>query len=156
VAAATSTAGAWQEPERLRVLEWLTGPEEAVQPELLQELTASDDPAAQETTSRKLEATRRLFSAAYAHFSPDRQKLQPWSDFVNGFRNATGVTVDEMSPPTAQNDQTVVQVMITTSSREGPDLVQRRFRVTYTLVQVDGEWRLHSVDAREERPAAQP
>ncbi len=156
VAAATSTAEPWQEPERLRVLEWLTGPEEAVPPELLQELATGDDPAAQEATRRKLEATRRLFSEAYDHFSPNRQKLQPWPDFVDGFRNATGVTVDEMSPPTQKNEHTLVQVMITTSSREGPDLVQRHFQVTYTLVQVDGDWRLDSVDAREERPTEQP
>jgi hypothetical protein len=44
-----------------------------------------------------------------------------------------------------------VQVVIIAFSREGPDMVQRRFRVTYELVQSEEGWRLDDLDAKEER-----
>ena len=56
-----------------------------------------------------------------------------------------------MLPPSQEDEQMSVQVVITAFSREGPDLVQRRFRVTYELVRGEEGWRLDDVDAKEER-----
>jgi hypothetical protein len=151
VAAATSTAEPWQDFQRFLVWQWLTDSDEPISEDLLHDVAADDSEAALAAARRKLEATRALFSEAYNLLSPDRQKLQPWPDFINGFRNATGTEVEEMLPPTLEDDQASVEVVIIAFSREGPDLVQRRFRVTYELVRSEEGWRLDDLDAREER-----
>ncbi len=151
VAAATATAEPWQDPQRFLVWQWLTDSDEPISEELLHDVADDDSEAALAAARRKLEATRELFSAAYQLQSANRQKLQPWPDFVNGFRNATGVRVEEMLPPTLEDEQASVQVVIIAFSREGPDLVQRRFRVTYELVRGEEGWRLNDLDAKEER-----
>jgi len=155
VAAATATATAepWQEPQRYFVWQWLAGSDEPISEELLHEVAADDSAAALAAARRKLEATRGLFSDAYDLLSPDRQKLHPWPDFVNGFRNAIGTEVEEMLPPTLEDEQASVQAVIIAFSREGPDLVQRRFRVTYELVRGEEGWRLNHFDAKEEHPS---
>jgi hypothetical protein len=152
VAAATTTAEPWQDLQRFFVWQWLTGSDESISEDLLHDVT-DDSEAALAATRRKLEATRALFSEAFNLQSPDRQKLQPWPDFINGFRNATGAEVEEMLPPTLEDEQASVEVVIIAFSREGPDLVQRRFRVTYELVWSEDGWRLDDLDAREERPS---
>lgn len=150
-AAATTTAEPWQDLQRLFVWEWLANDEESISEELLQDVAEDDSEAARAATGRKLEATRALFSEAYSLLSPDRQKLQPWPDFVNGFRNAIGNEVEEMLPPTLEDEKASVEVVIIAFSREGPDLVERRFRVTYELVEVEEGWRLNDLDVKEER-----
>jgi hypothetical protein len=152
VAAATATAEPWQDFQRFLVWQWLTVSDEPISEELLHEVADDDSEAALAAARRKLEATRALFSEAYQLQSADWQKLQPWPDFVNGFRNATGAQVEEMLPPTQQDERMSVQVVITAFSREGPDMVQRRFRMTYELVWSEEGWRLDDVDAKEERP----
>jgi hypothetical protein len=151
VAAATATAEPWQDFQRFLVWQWLTGSDEPISEELLHEVADDDSEAALAAARRKLEATRTLFSEAYDLLSPDRQKLQPWPDFINGFRNATGAEVEEMLPPRQEGEQASVEVVIIAFSREGPDLVQRRFRVTYELVRSEEGWRLNDLDAKEER-----
>jgi hypothetical protein len=151
VAAATATAEPWQDFQRFLVWQWLTSSDEPISEELLHEIADDDSEAALAAARRKLEATRALFSQAFNLQSPDRQKLQPWPDFVNGFRNTTGAEVEEMLPPTQQDEHMSVQVVIIAFSREGPDMVQRRFRVTYELVQSEEGWRLDDLDAKEER-----
>jgi len=150
VAAATTTAEPWQDLQRFFVWQWLTDSDESISEELLHDV-ADDSEAALAATRRKLEATRALFSEAFNLQSPDRQKLQPWPDFINGFRSATGAEVEEMLPPTLEDGQASVEVVIIAFSREGPDLVQRRFRVTYELVWSEDGWRLDDLDAKEER-----
>jgi hypothetical protein len=151
VAAATATAEPWQDFQRFLVWQWLVSTDEPISEELLQEVADDDSAAALAAARRKLEATRNLFSEAYNLLSPDRQELQPWPDFINGFRNATGAQVEEMLPPSQEDEQASVEVVIIAFSREGPDLVQRRFRVTYELVLGEEGWRLNDVDAKEER-----
>jgi len=151
VAAATATTEPWQDFQRFLVWQWLTSSDEPISEELLHEVADNDSEAALAAARRKLEATRALFSRAFNLQSPDRQKLQPWPDFVNGFRNATGTEVEEMLPPTLEDEQASVEVVIIAFSREGPDLVQRRFRVTYELIRGEEGWRLDNVDAKEER-----
>lgn len=151
VAAATATAEPWQDSQRFLVWQWLTSSDEPITDELLHEIADDDSDAALAAAHRKLETTRALFSEAYNLLSADRQKLQPWPDFINGFRNATGTEVKEMLPPSREDEHTSVQVVIIAFSREGPDMVQRRFRVTYHLVRSEEGWRLNDVDAKEER-----
>jgi len=151
IAAATATAEPWQDFQRFLAWQWLTSSDEPITEELLHEIADDDSDAALAAARRKLEATRALFSEAYNLLSPDRQKLQPWPDFINGFRNATGTEVEEMLPPSEEDEQTSVQVVIIAFSREGPDMVQRRFRVTYELVRSEEGWRLDNVNAKEER-----
>ena len=153
VAAATATAEPWQDPQRLLVWQWLTSSDEPISEELLHAVAADDSTAALAAARQKLEATRALFSDAYGLLSPDRQKLHPWPDFVNGFRSAIGTEVEEMLPPTLEDEQASVQAVIIAFSREGPDLVQRRFRVTYELVRGEEGWRLNDFDAKEEHPS---
>jgi hypothetical protein len=153
VAAATATAEPWQDPQRSFVWQWLVGSDQSISEELLHEVAADDSAAALAAARRKLEATRALFSQAYSLLSPQRQDFHPWPDFINGFRTTTGAEVDEMLPPIVKDQQATVQVVITASSREGPDLVQRRFRVTYELVPGEEGWRLNDVDVKEERPS---
>jgi|GEM_PF-953476 len=153
VAAATATAEPWQDSQRFFVWRWLVGSDESISEELLHDVADDDSAAALAATRRKLEATRALFSEAYQLQSANWQNLQPWPDFVNGFRNATGAEVEEMLPPTLEDAQASVQVVIIAFSREGPDLVQRRFRMTYELVWSEEGWRLDDVDAKEERPS---
>jgi len=153
VAAATATAEPWQDPQRLLVWQWLTSSDEPISEELLHAVAADDSTAALAAARQKLEATHALFSDAYGLLSPDRQKLHPWPDFVNGFRNAIGTEVEEMLPPTLEDEQASVQAVIIAFSREGPDLVQRRFRVTYELVRGEEGWRLNDFDAKEEHPS---
>lgn len=153
VAAATATAEPWQDSQRFLVWRWLVGSDESISEELLHDVADDDSAAALAATRRKLEATRALFSEAYQLQSANWQNLQPWPDFVNGFRNATGAEVEEMLPPTLEDEQASVQVVVIAFSREGPDLVQRRFRMTYELVWSEEGWRLDNVDAKEERPS---
>jgi hypothetical protein len=153
VAAATATAEPWQDPQRDFVWQWLVGSDESISEELLHEVAADDSAAALAAARRKLEATRALFSEAYSLLSPQRQDFHPWPDFINGFRTTTGAEVEEMLPPIMEDQRATVQVVITASSREGPDLVQRRFRVTYELVPGEEGWRLNDVDVKEERPS---
>jgi len=150
VAAATSTAEPWQDLQRFYAWQWLTGDEESIPEEVLQEVAADNSETALAAARRKLEATRRLFSEAYDLQSLDRQKLQPWPDFVNGFRSSVGAQVLEMLTPSQEDEITFVQVVIIAFSREGPDLVQRQFRVTYELVQSQEGWRLDDLDVKEE------
>jgi hypothetical protein len=151
VAAATATAEPWQDSQRFFVWQWLVDSDESISEELLQEVAEDDSEAALATARRKLEATRALFSGAYNLLSPDWQELQPWPDFVNGFRSAIGAEVEEMLPPTLEDEQASVEVVIIAFSREGPDLVERRFRVTYELVRGEEGWRLNDLDVKEER-----
>jgi hypothetical protein len=153
VAAATTTAEPWQDFQRFLVWQWLTGSDEPISEELLHDVADDASATALAAARRKLQATRALFSEAYQLQSANRQKLQPWPDFVNGFRNATGAEVEEMLPPSLEDAQASVQVVILAFSREGPDLVQRRFRVTYELIRGEEGWRLDDVDAKEERPS---
>jgi hypothetical protein len=150
VAAATATAEPWQDFQRFLVWQWLTGSDEPISEELLHEVAEDDSAAALAAARRKLEASRKLFSEAYNLLSPNRQKLHPWPDFVNGFRNAIGTEVEEMLPPSLKDEQASVEVVISAFSREGPDLVQRRFRVTYELVRGEEGWRLNDLDVKEE------
>jgi hypothetical protein len=152
VAAATATAQPWQDPQRYLVWQWLASSDEPISEELLRAVAADDSAAALAAARRKLEATRTLFSAAYNLLSPERQNLHPWPDFVDGFRNAIGTEVEEMLPPSLGDEQASVQAAIIAFSREGPDLVQRRFRVTYELVRGEEGWRLNDFDAKEEHP----
>jgi hypothetical protein len=135
------------------VLHYLAGSDESISEELLHDVADDASATALAAARRKLQATRALFSEAYQLQSANRQKLQPWPDFVNGFRNATGAEVEEMLPPSLEDAQASVQVVIIAFSREGPDLVQRRFRVTYELIRGEEGWRLDDVDAKEERPS---
>lgn len=151
VHAATSTAAHWENADRMLVLGWLSGDDETVPDELLEALVEDAPVAEVVSIRRELEATRELFRRAFDLWSADMQERQPWPDFINGFRTATGVVLEEMSAPGQKEEKTVVQVVVIASSREGPDLVQRRFRVTYELVQAEEGWRLDSADAREER-----
>jgi hypothetical protein len=150
VAAATTTAEPWQDPQRFFAWQWLTGGEESISEEVLQQVAADSSEAELAAARRRLEATRRLFGEAYDLLSLDRQKLQPWPDFVNGFRSTIGTQVLEMLAPSQEDERTFVQVVIIAFSREGPDLAQRRFRVTYELVQSQEGWRLHDLDVKEE------
>ncbi len=151
VHAATSTAAHWDDLDRALVLGWLGGDDETVPDDLLETL-AEDAPASDVASIRReLEATRELFRRAFDLWSANMQELQPWPDFINGFRTATGVALEEMSAPTQEEDKTVVEVVVIASSREGPDLVERRFRVTYELVEEEEGWRLDRADAQEER-----
>ncbi|MCJ7510598.1 MAG: hypothetical protein MUP14_06905 [Dehalococcoidia bacterium] len=153
VAAATGTAEPWQEPQRLLVWQWLTSSDESIPEELLHAVADDDSDASLSAAGRKLEATRALFSDAYGLLSPERQNLHPWPDFVNGFRSASGTRLVQMLPPTLEDEQATVQAVIIAFSREGPDLVQRRFRVTYELVRGEEGWRLNDFDAKEEHPS---
>jgi hypothetical protein len=153
VAAATATAEPWQDLQRFLAWQWLTNSDEPISEELLRDVADDDSEAALAAARRKLEATRDLFREAYNLFSPEWQSLQPWPDFVNGFRNATGAEVQEMLPPTIEDQRAHVQVVIIAFSREGPHMVQRRFRITYELVRGEEGWRLDDVDAKEERPS---
>jgi len=150
VAAATATAEPWQDPQRYFVWQWLASSDETISEELVHEAADDDSAAALAAARRKLGATRALFSDAYGLLSPERQKLHPWPDFVNGFRNTIGTEVEEMLPPSQEDEQASVQAVIIAFSREGPDLVQRRFRVTYELVRGEEGWRLNDFDAKEE------
>ena len=145
VAAATGTAELWQDPQRYLVWQWLAGSDESIPEELLREVADDDSDAA-------LAAARTLFSDAYGLLSPERQEHHPWPDFVNGFRSAIGSEVVQMLPPTREDEQASVQAVIIAFSREGPDMVERRFRVTYELVRSEEGWRLNDFDAKEEHP----
>ena len=151
VHAATGTAAHWEDLDRALVLGWLSDDDDTVPDELLEALMEDAPAAAATSIRRELEATRELFRDAFDLWSPARQENQPWPDFINGFRTATGVVVEEMSAPSQKDERAVVQVVVAASSREGPDLVERRFRVTYELSQEEEGWRLDSADAREER-----
>ncbi len=150
VGAATVTAEPWEDFQRFLVWQWLTSTDEPISDELLHEAAADETEVALAAARRKLEATRALFTQAHDLLSADRQQLQPWPDFVNGFRNATGVRLEEMLPPSQEGDQASVEVVFIAFSREGPDFVQRRFRVTYDLIQDEGGWRLDDLDVKEE------
>jgi hypothetical protein len=152
VAAATGTAEPWQDPQRYLVWQWLAGSDESIPEELLREVADDDSDAALAAARRKLEAARTLFSDAYGLLSPERQEHHPWPDFVNGFRSAIGSEVVQMLPPTREDEQASVQAVIIAFSREGPDMVERRFRVTYELVWGEEGWRLNDFDAKEEHP----
>jgi hypothetical protein len=153
VAAATATAELWQDPQRYLVWQWLAGSGEPISEELLHAVADDDSDAALAAARRKLEAARTLFSDAYGLLSPERQEHHPWPDFVNGFRSAIGSEVVQMLPPTREDEQASVQAVIIAFSREGPDMVERRFRVTYELVRGEEGWRLNDFDAKEEHPS---
>ncbi len=151
VHSATSTAAHWEDVDRALVLGWLSGDETTVPEDLLEALVGDGPASKAESVRRELEATRELFQVSFAHWSAASQERQPWPDFINGFRTATGVAVEEMSAPSQKEEVTVVEVVVTAGSREGPHLVQRRFRVSYELIWSEEGWRLDSADAREER-----
>jgi hypothetical protein len=153
VAAATATAEPWQDPQRYLIWQWLAGDDGSIPEELLHEIAADDSAASLAAARRKLEAARALFSDAYGLLSPERQEHHPWPDFVNGFRSAIGTEVVQMLPPTLEDQQASVQAVIIAFSREGPDMVERRFRVTYDLVRGEEGWRLNDFDAKEEHPS---
>jgi len=151
VEAGGGTAEAWEGTPRALAWEWLTTtPPGPVSPELLAQLAPDGTPDAQAIARRKLEATRDLLEKAYGLLSTDWQHRQPWTDFVYGFRNSTGVRIEKLSPPRQEKGHTLVEVIITAESREGSISVDRRFRVDYTVVEEASGWRLDSVDAREE------
>jgi hypothetical protein len=151
VEAADATAEAWEGPPRAQAWEWLTTtPAAPISTELLAQLAPDGNPDAQATARRKLEATRALLESAYGLLSTDWQRRNPWTDFVYGFRNATGVRMEQLLPPRQEGERTVVEVVIIAASREGSISVDRRFRVTYTVVEEASGWRLDGADAREE------
>jgi hypothetical protein len=151
VEAAGGTAEAWDGTPRLLAWEWLSvRPPTPISPELLAELAPESGPDGEVTARRKLEATRSLLESAYGLLSADWQKRQPWTDFVYGFRNTTGVRIEQLLPPRQEKERMVVEVVITAASREGSVPVDRRFRVVYTVVEEASGWRLDSLDAREE------
>jgi hypothetical protein len=152
VEAADATAEAWEGPPRVQAWEWLTiSPPSPISAELLAQLAGDNSPDAQATARRKLEATRALLESAYGLLSADWQRRNPWTDFVYGFRNATGVRMEQMLPPRQEGERTLVEVGIIAASREGSIRVDRRFQVTYTVVEEASGWRLDGADAREER-----
>jgi len=151
VEAAGGTAEAWEGSPRALAWEWLSvSPPEPISTELLAQLAPEGNTDAQATARRKLEAIRALLESAYDLLSADWQRMNPWTDFVYGFRNATGVRLEQLLPPQQEEEHTLVEVVITAASREGSTSVDRRFRVTYTVVEEASGWRLDSADAREE------
>jgi len=151
VEAAGGTAEAWDGTPRALAWEWLTTtPLAPISAELLAQLAPASDPDGEGTTRRKLEATRTLLETAYGLLSAHWQQRQPWTDFVYGFRNSTGVRLEKLLPPRQEEGRTLVEVVITATSREGSISVDRQFRVAYTLVEEASGWRLDGVDAREE------
>jgi hypothetical protein len=151
IEAAGGTAEAWEGTPRALAWEWLTStPIGPISPELLAQLAPAGDPDGQGTARRKLEAARSQLEAAYGLLSADWQQRQPWTDFVYGFRNSTGVRLEKLLPPRQEEDHTLVEVVITAISREGSVSVERPFRVVYTVVEEASAWRLDGVDAREE------
>jgi len=151
VEAAGGTAEAWEGTPRALAWEWLTTtPLAPISPELLAQLAPAGDPDGEGTARRQLEATRALLETAYGLLSADWQQRQPWTDFVYGFRNSTGVRLDKLLPPREEEGHTLVEVVITATSREGSTSVDRQFRVIYTVVEETSGWRLDGVDAREE------
>lgn len=151
VEAAGGTAEAWDGTPRLLAWEWLSvRPPAPISPELLAQLAPESGTDGELTAHRKLEATRALLESAYGLLSTDWQKRQPWTDFVYGFRNTTGVRIEQFLPPRQEAESTVVEVVITAASREGSVPVDRQFRVVYTVVEEASGWRLDSLDAREE------
>ena len=151
VQAADGTAEDWDGTPRLLAWEWLSvSPPSPVSADLLAQLAAGDGPDAEATARRKLEATRDLLETAYGLLSAHWQQRQPWTDFVYGFRNATGVRIEQMLPPRQEAERTVVEIVIIATSREGSVFVDRRFRVVYTVVKEATGWRLDSLDAHEE------
>ena len=151
VEAAGGTAEAWQGTPRALAWEWLTStPLAPISPELLAHLAPAGDPDGEGTARRKLEATRTLLETAYGLLSTDWQQRQPWTDFVYGFRHSTGVRLEKLLPPHEEEGRTLVEVVITATSREGSTSVDRQFRVVYTVVEEASGWRLDGVDAREE------
>ena len=153
VEAATGTAEAWDGTPRVLAWEWLsTTPPGPVSAELLAQLALDGDPDAQDAARRRLEATRTLLETAYGLLSADWRQRQPWTDFVYGFRNSTGVRIEKLLPPRQEGEDTLVEVSITAESREGSVSVGRRFRVVYTVVEEASGWRLDRADAHEEAP----
>lgn len=151
VEAAAGTAEAWDGTPRALAWEWLTTtPPEPISDELLTQLAPEGDPDGEDTARRKLDATRALLEKAYGLLSTNWQQRQPWTDFVYGFRNATGVRIEQLLPPRQEEGRTLVEVVITAASREGSIPVDRQFRVIYTVVEEPSGWRLDGVDAREE------
>jgi hypothetical protein len=151
VEAAGGTAEAWDGTPRALAWEWLSiSPPEPISAELLAQLAPEGDPDGEGTARRKLEGTRALLERAYGLLSTGWQQRQPWTDFVYGFRNATGVRIEQLLPPRQEGEHTLVEVVIIAASREGSILVDRRFRVIYTAVEEASGWRLDAVDAREE------
>ena len=151
VEAADGTAEAWDGEPRTLAWEWLSvSPPPTVSAELLAKLAVGDTPDAQAAARRKLEATRDRLETAYGMLSPSWQQRQPWTDFVYGFRNATGVRIEQMLPPHQEEKHTLVEVIIIAASREGSVAVDRRFRVVYTVTEEASGWRLDNLDAHEE------
>ena len=151
VESADGTAEAWAGTPRALAWEWLTStPLSPISPELLAQLAPAGDPDGEGAARRELEATRTLLVTAYGLLSADWQQRQPWTDFVYGFRNSTGVRLEKLLPPRQEEGRTLVEVVITAASREGSIPVDRRFRVVYTVVEEASGWRLDGVDAREE------
>jgi hypothetical protein len=151
VEAAGGTAEAWDGTPRVLAWEWLSiRPPAPISPELLAQLAPESGPDGEVAAHRKLEATRALLESAYGLLSADWQKRQPWTDFVYGFRNTTGVRIEQMLPPRQEKERMVVEVVIIAASREGSVPVDRRFRVAYTVVEEASGWRLDNLDAREE------
>lgn len=151
VEAAGGTAEAWDGTPRLLAWDWLSvRPPGPISPELLAELAPEGGPDDEVTARRKLDATRTLLESAYGLLSADWQQRQPWTDFVYGFRNTTGVRLDQLLSPRQEAESTVVEVVITAASREGSVPVERQFRVVYTVVEEGSGWRLDNLDAREE------
>jgi hypothetical protein len=152
VEAAGGTAEAWNGTPRALAWEWLSiRPPSAISPELLAQLAPESGADGEVGARRKLQAIRALLESAYdGTLSTKWQQRQPWADFVYGFRNTTGVRIEQMLPPQQKAESTTVEVVIIAASREGSVPVDRRFRVVYTVVQEASGWRLDNLDAREE------
>jgi len=157
VEAAGGTAEAWDGTPRALAWEWLsTSPTAPIPAELLAQLAPDGTPDSQANARRKLEAAYALLESAYDQLSTGWQQRQPWTDFVYGFRNSTGVRIEKLLPPRQEDGNTLVEVIITAKSREGSISVDRRFKVVYTVVEEASGWRLDSADAREEGPPQLP
>jgi hypothetical protein len=157
VQAAGGTAEAWDGTPRVLAWEWLSiRPPSPPSSELVAQLAPESGADGEVAARRKLLATRASLENAYAVLSTKWQQRQPWADFVYGFRNTTGVRIEEMAPPQKKPDSTTVEVVITAASREGSVPVDRRFRVVYTVVEEAASWRLDNLDAREEALPQQP
>jgi hypothetical protein len=157
VEAAGGTAKAWDGTPRVLAWEWLSiRPPSSISPELLAELAPESGPDGDVSAHRKLEAIRGLLETAYGELSATWQKRQPWADFVYGFRNTTGVRIEQMLAPRQEKEHKLVEVVIIAASREGSVSVDRRFRVVYTVVEEVSGWHLDNLDAREEALPQQP
>lgn len=155
VGSGSAIGARWDSETRLRtVWRWLSAQEEPVTEEMLEELVPDGDSAQMEEEREALFRLRSLFTSAYQRLSEDLKVRQPWSGFINGFKNTEGIDLVASSPPAFQDrDEATVKVLLDETRREGPKLVVRRLLVTTEMVREGDRWYLNDVDAAEEEPA---